>query len=68
MLPGMTHGHPQKIAPGLAERAAPLAGQFQATRALIEALTKPLSDADADPQSFLCEALFPFTTFDPGFR
>jgi len=47
----MTHGHPQKIAPGLAERAAPLAGQFQATRALIEALTKPLSDADASIQS-----------------
>lgn len=47
----MTHGHPQKIAQGGADQPAPLADRFRATRALIEALAEPLSDADASLQS-----------------
>ncbi|MFL0671714.1 MAG: ergothioneine biosynthesis protein EgtB [Erythrobacter sp.] len=47
----MTQGHPSKIAPGHSAPPTPLAGDFLATRALIEALGHGLSDADASVQS-----------------
>lgn len=47
----MTQGHPSKIAPGLRAPHTPLAGDFLATRALIETLGLVLSDADASVQS-----------------
>ena len=51
MIAAMTQGHPRKIAPGLSAPHTPLAEDFLATRALIEALAEPLSDADASVQS-----------------
>jgi ergothioneine biosynthesis protein EgtB len=51
MIAAMTQGHPRKIAPGRSAPHTPLAEDFRATRALIEALVAPLSDADASVQS-----------------
>jgi ergothioneine biosynthesis protein EgtB len=51
MIVGMTQGHPSKIAPGRSAPHTPLAEDFLATRALIEALAEPLTDADASVQS-----------------
>ncbi|MEE1877237.1 ergothioneine biosynthesis protein EgtB [Altererythrobacter litoralis] len=42
---------PEPFARSLAEASAPLADRFHATRALMEALVAPLSDADATIQS-----------------
>lgn len=47
----MTHGHPLEIAPGRPAPHATLAQEFRRTRALIETLVQPLSDADASIQS-----------------
>jgi len=47
----MSRGHRLEIAPGSAAPHALLAEHFHRTRALIEALVRPLSDADASIQS-----------------